>query len=59
GSRRPGGPAPGEVWHRALIRVPLGGGAPLAAALKAAQATRLAHGDTVTARVRMDPSDIG
>ncbi|SFD06028.1 replication restart DNA helicase PriA [Streptomyces aidingensis] len=58
-ARRPGGPAPGEVWHRALIRVPLGGGAPLAAALKSAQATRLAHGDPATARVRIDPADIG
>ncbi|MFF5449330.1 primosomal protein N' [Streptomyces sp. NPDC012888] len=55
---RRGEPSPGE---RALIRVPPGSGAALAAALKTAQAARLARGvpaaDAV--RVRIDPLDIG
>ncbi|MEV8534042.1 primosomal protein N' [Streptomyces sp. NPDC051211] len=55
---RRGAPSPGE---RALIRVPPGSGAALAAALKSAQAARTARGlpaaDAV--RVRVDPLDIG
>ncbi|MFJ2823521.1 primosomal protein N' [Streptomyces toxytricini] len=55
---RRGAPSPGE---RVLIRVPPGSGAALAAALKAAQAARLARGvapgDAI--RVRIDPPDIG
>lgn len=42
--RRVGGPPPGEHWERALIRVPPGSGAALAAALKTAQAARMARG---------------
>ncbi|MER6563836.1 primosomal protein N' [Streptomyces sp. NPDC001027] len=66
--RRPGAPPPGEQWERALIRVPPGSGAALAAALKAAQATRMARtggagrsgrGADETVRVRIDPPDIG
>ncbi|WP_119288617.1 primosomal protein N' [Streptomyces sp. YIM 130001] len=59
---RAGGPPPGEQWERALVRVPPGSGAALAAALKAAQAARMARnnradGDAV--RIRIDPPDIG
>lgn len=57
--RRPGAPPPGEHWDRALIRVPPGHGAPLAAALKAAQATRMARGGSTPVWVRIDPLDIG
>ncbi|MFF9110675.1 primosomal protein N' [Streptomyces sp. NPDC014805] len=57
--RRPGAPPPGEHWERALIRVPPGGGAALAAALKAAQAARMARGGGEAVRVRIDPPDIG
>ncbi|MDA5280609.1 primosome assembly protein PriA, partial [Streptomyces sp. Isolate_45] len=44
-----------------LVRVPPGSGAALAAALKAAQAARMARGVPVAeaVRVRIDPSDIG
>ncbi|WP_240656720.1 primosomal protein N', partial [Streptomyces sp. V2] len=42
--RRVGGPPPGERWERALVRVPPGRGGALAAALKAAQAARMARG---------------
>jgi len=43
-----------------LIRVPPGSGAALAAALKAAQAARMARGaNEVAVRVRIDPPDIG
>ncbi|WP_228975342.1 primosomal protein N' [Streptomyces sp. DH12] len=59
GPRRPGDPPPGEVWERALLRVPPGSGASLAAALKTAQAARLAKGGTTPVRVRIDPPDIG
>ncbi|MEU7569715.1 primosomal protein N' [Streptomyces fradiae] len=59
GPRRPGDPPAGEVWDRALVRVPPGTGAALAAALKKAQAARLARGGTLPVRVRMDPPDIG
>ncbi|MET9484001.1 primosomal protein N' [Streptomyces sp. NPDC006638] len=58
--RRPGDPPPGEVWERALLRVPPGSGAALAGALKAAQAGRLARGGAEPpVRVRIDPPDIG
>ncbi|MFM9367652.1 primosomal protein N' [Streptomyces sp. Da 82-17] len=60
--RRPGGPPPGEQWERALIRVPPGSGAALAAALKSAQAARLAksgRGEGEAVRIRVDPPDIG
>ncbi|WP_234314004.1 primosomal protein N' [Streptomyces sp. NBRC 109706] len=57
--RAAGGPPPGEEWTRALIRVPPGAGGRLAAALKSAQAHRLAHRDGPPAWVRMDPDDIG
>ncbi|MFI9153188.1 primosomal protein N' [Streptomyces sp. NPDC053367] len=59
--RRPGAPPPGEQWDRALVRVPPGSGAALAAALKAAQAARMARGagGGEPVRVRIDPPDIG
>ncbi|MEU5227178.1 primosome assembly protein PriA, partial [Streptomyces toyocaensis] len=57
--RRPGAPSPGEHWDRALIRVPPGHGAALAAALKTAQATRMARGGNAPVWVRIDPLDIG
>ncbi|WP_155054413.1 primosomal protein N' [Streptomyces blattellae] len=58
GPRRVGAP-PGEHWDRALIRVPPGRGAALAAALKTAQAARMAKGGGEAVRVRIDPPDIG
>lgn len=57
--RQTGGPPPGERWERALIRVPPGSGAALAAALKAAQAARTVRSGTEGVRVRIDPPDIG
>ncbi|MFC4610951.1 primosomal protein N' [Streptomyces maoxianensis] len=57
--RRPGDPPAGEVWERVLLRVPPGSGAALAAALKSAQAARLARGGTEPVRIRVDPPDIG
>ncbi|GGW56391.1 primosomal protein N' [Streptomyces caelestis] len=61
--RRAGAPPPGEQWERALIRVPPGKGAALAAALKAAQAARMARGSGSGSGsgiwVRIDPADIG
>ncbi|MEV4923431.1 primosomal protein N' [Streptomyces roseoverticillatus] len=57
--RRPGDPPPGERWERALLRVRPGRGAALAAALKTAQATRLARRDGEPVRLRIDPPDIG
>ncbi|MGW0496153.1 primosomal protein N' [Streptomyces sp. NPDC003007] len=63
--RRAGAPPPGEQWERALLRVPPGRGAALAAALKAAQAARMARGSGGGAGtgpgvwVRVDPADIG
>ncbi|WP_128378416.1 primosomal protein N' [Streptomyces cavernae] len=59
--RRPGAPPPGEHWERALLRVPPGRGAALAAALKSAQAARMARGgdEGMRVRVRIDPPDIG
>ncbi|MFD5553430.1 primosomal protein N' [Streptomyces sp. NPDC127068] len=59
---RPGAEPPtGEPWERALLRVPPGSGAALAAALKSAQAARMARGGAGGPRVqvRMDPPDIG
>jgi len=58
-ARRPGAPPPGEHWERALVRVPPGSGAALAAALKTAQAARMARGSEEPVRVRIDPPDIG
>ncbi|MEU5978060.1 primosomal protein N' [Streptomyces sp. NPDC047315] len=57
--RRPGDPPVGESWTRALLRVPPGRGAALAAALKAAQAVRTARGGPDQVRIRIDPPDIG
>lgn len=57
--RRVGAPPPGEQWERALVRVPPGSGAALAAALKAAQAARMARGGSEPVRIRIDPPDIG
>ncbi|MEU4037654.1 primosomal protein N' [Streptomyces collinus] len=57
--RRPGAPPPGEQWERALVRVPPGSGSALAAALKTAQAARMARGAGEAVRVRVDPPDIG
>ncbi|MDT9693522.1 primosomal protein N' [Streptomyces sp. P9(2023)] len=59
GPRRPGDAPPGEQWERALVRVPQGNGAALAAALKQARAARLARGGGDPVRVRVDPPDIG
>ena len=55
---RRGEASPGE---RALVRVPPGSGAALAAALKSAQAARMARGGPVSeaVRIRIDPLDIG
>jgi primosomal protein N' (replication factor Y) len=58
-SRRPGAVPAGEHWERVLIRVPPGSGAALAAALKAAQAARMARGAAEPVRIRVDPLDIG
>ncbi|MCX4587970.1 primosomal protein N' [Streptomyces sp. NBC_01481] len=57
--RRPGDPPVGETWERVLLRVPPGSGAALAAALKSAQAARMARGGTEQVRIRVDPPDIG
>ncbi|MFD7905891.1 primosomal protein N' [Kitasatospora sp. NPDC059747] len=58
------GPVPvpalrGEEQERALLRVPPGQGAALAAALKAAQIARIALRTPEAVRVRVDPLDIG
>ncbi|MEV4330023.1 primosomal protein N' [Streptomyces sp. NPDC049597] len=58
-ARRPGEAPVGERWERALLRVPPGRGAALAAALKSAQVSRLARGGTDPVRIRIDPPDIG
>ncbi|MEV6160781.1 primosomal protein N' [Streptomyces sp. NPDC052052] len=50
---------PGESWERALLRVPPGSGAALAAALKTAQAARMSRGSGEQVRIRVDPPDIG
>ncbi|NUK90346.1 primosomal protein N' [Streptomyces lunaelactis] len=57
--RRPGDPPVGEVWERVLLRVPPGSGSALAAALKTAQAARMARGGGEPVRIRIDPPDIG
>lgn len=59
--RRTGAPPPGERWERALVRVPPGSGAALAAALKTALAARMARGGSAAeaVRIRIDPPDIG
>ncbi|MBC9715682.1 primosomal protein N' [Streptomyces sp. TRM66268-LWL] len=62
--KRTGAAPVGEQWERALVRVRPGSGAALAAALKAAQAGRMARGAGVSAgesgvRIRIDPPDIG
>ncbi|MGK5499861.1 primosomal protein N' [Streptomyces sp. URMC 125] len=57
--RRPGSAPAGERWGRALVRVPPGGGAALAAALRTARAARLARRGSAPVRVRIDPEDIG
>ncbi|MFF4157935.1 primosomal protein N' [Streptomyces sp. NPDC001678] len=57
--RRAGDPPPGEHWERALLRVRPGQGAALAAALKTAQAIRLARREGEPVRLRVDPPDIG
>ncbi|QOV39635.1 primosomal protein N' [Streptomyces ferrugineus] len=58
--RRVGAPPAGEQWDRALVRVPPGSGAALAAALKTAQAARMARGaGEVAVWVRVDPPGIG
>ncbi|MEU9205765.1 primosomal protein N' [Streptomyces sp. NPDC048332] len=59
--RRPSEAPVGEAWERALIRVPPGSGAALAAALKKAQAARLSRGGGASGavRIRVDPPDIG
>ncbi len=54
-----GGAAPGETWERVLLRVPPGHGAALAAALKTAQAARMARRTGPALRIRIDPPDIG
>ncbi|NEB05207.1 primosomal protein N' [Streptomyces sp. SID13726] len=66
GARRAGVPPVGERWERVLVRVPPGRGAALAAALKAAQASRMARGGGGSGGggegavwVRVDPPDIG
>ncbi|MGW0410689.1 primosome assembly protein PriA, partial [Streptomyces collinus] len=41
------------------VRVPPGSGSALAAALKTAQAARMARGAGEAVRVRIDPPDIG
>jgi primosomal protein N' (replication factor Y) len=55
----PGGAAPSVESERALVRVPPGSGAGLAAALKVAQAARMARGTGPEVRIRIDPPDIG
>ncbi|CAM5488020.1 primosomal protein N' [Streptomyces tanashiensis] len=56
GPRRPGDPPPGEQWERALVRVPPGSGAALAASLKQARAGRLARGGGDPVRIRVEPA---
>ncbi|MFE0106003.1 primosomal protein N' [Streptomyces sp. NPDC059009] len=59
--RRAGAAPVEEPGERVLIRVPPGSGAALAAALKTAQAARMARarGGVEPVRVRVDPLDIG
>lgn len=63
---RPGAPAARgvrgageEQWDRALVRVPQGSGAALAAALKTAQSRRLTRRAGPAVQLRVDPPDIG
>jgi primosomal protein N' (replication factor Y) len=58
-TRRAGAPPPAEPAERVLVRVPPGSGAALAAALKSAQAARMARGGSEPVRIRIDPPDIG
>lgn len=60
-ARRAGSAPVGERWERVLVRVPPGSGAALAAALKTAQAARMARGagGGEPVRIRVDPLDIG
>jgi primosomal protein N' (replication factor Y) len=55
----PAGAVPPTAAERALVRVPPGSGADLAAALKTAQAARMARGAGAEVRIRIDPPDIG
>ncbi len=57
--RRTGDPPPGEAWERALVRVPPGSGAALAAALRTAQAARLSRREGPPVRILIDPTDLG
>ncbi len=57
--RRKGAPGGGEPWERLLYRVAPGGGAALAAALKAGQVARATRGNPLPLALRMDPPDIG
>ncbi|MCZ7430260.1 primosomal protein N' [Streptomyces sp. WMMC1477] len=57
--RRTGDAPPGEAWERALVRVPPGRGAELAAALKQAQAARLSRREGPPVRILVDPADLG
>jgi primosomal protein N' (replication factor Y) (superfamily II helicase) len=58
--RGPAGPqAPDGPLERVLLRVRPGSGAALAAALKTAQAVRIARKEAEPVRVRIDPPDIG
>lgn len=57
--RRRGAGGGGEAWERLLYRVAPGGGAALAAALKAGQVARAARGSAGAIALRMDPPDIG
>ena len=54
-----GAPGGGEQWERLLLRVAPGGGAALAAALKAGQVARATRGNPLPVALRMDPPDIG
>ncbi|MCM2579487.1 primosomal protein N' [Streptomyces meridianus] len=49
----------GETWERALLRIPPGRGAALAAALRTAQAARTARRDSAPVRLRVDPPEVG
>lgn len=57
--RLPGQPDAAETGERMLVRVPRQLGAELAAALKAAQATRSARKAAGTVRVELDPAVLG
>ncbi|MCT2588535.1 primosomal protein N' [Streptomyces sp. N2-109] len=59
GARAAAGGAVGEQRERALVRVPPGRGAALAAALKTAQSRRLTRRAGPVVQLRVDPPDIG